>query len=61
MNKLGLSEQCQSVDKLLRENTHQSGRQSTELVLLDQLVEVDAQQLKDKAQMLPVNKGVFES
>ena len=60
MYELGLSEQCQTIDELLRKHAHQGGRQSAELVLLDQFIEVDAQELKHKTQMLPVDKGILE-
>lgn len=56
-----LSEQSQAIDQLLRKHAHQCRGQSTELILLDQFVEIDAQQFEDKAQMLPVNKGILQS
>ena len=37
-----LSEQGQAIDQLLRKDAHQCRGQSTELVLFDQLVKVDA-------------------
>ena len=60
MNQLCLSQQRQPVDQLLRKNANERRGQSSELVLLDQFVKVNAQQLEDKAQMLAVNERVLQ-
>lgn len=43
---------------LRQENAQQPHRQPPELVLLDQLVQVEIEQLKDQAQMLPKHKEI---
>lgn len=46
---------------MLGEYAHESGRETAELVLLDELVQIDTEKFKDEAQMLSVNKGIFKS
>lgn len=43
MNQMGLVQQAQRVQKLLREDADQRGAQAPKLVLFDQLVQIDAQ------------------
>lgn len=47
VNQLRLAEQCKTIDQLLGKYAHQRGGKATELVLLDQLVQIDAQQFED--------------
>lgn len=61
MDQFGLAKQCQAIEQLLRKYSHECGTQTTELVLLDQLVQVNAEQLKDKAKMLPVDERVLQA
>lgn len=46
---------------MLREYSNECRAQSAELVLLDELVKVHAEQLKHQTQMLPVNEGIFQA
>ncbi len=55
-----LVQQSEAVEKLLREDSDQRGAEATELVLLDQLVQIDTQQLEHQAQVLPMDEGVLE-
>ena len=55
-----LAQQAQPIEQLLRKNSHQRRAQNSELVLLDQLVQIDTEQLEHETQMLPVDEGVFE-
>ena len=61
MNQLRLVQQTQAVQELLRENSHKRGAQSSELVLLDELVQVHREQFEDQAQVLFVNKCILQS
>jgi hypothetical protein len=45
----------------LSEHANQSSAESSELVLLDKLVKIDAKELKNQAKMLAVNESVFKS
>lgn len=54
-------QESQAVQELLGENPDQCGTKTPELVLLDQFVQVDAKELKDQAQVLPVYESVLES
>lgn len=54
-----LVEQREAIEKLLGEDAHEGCAQSSELVLLDELIQVDTQQLKDQTQMLSVDEGIF--
>lgn len=56
-----LVQQTESVQELLCKYPHQGGAQPSELVLFDQLVKIDAEQLKGQTQVLLVNKGIFQS
>jgi len=56
-----LVQQAQGIQQLLSKHTDKSSAQSTELVLFDELVKVDAEQFKRKTQMLTVNKCVLQT
>lgn len=45
----------------MSEHANQSSAESSELVLLDKLVKIDAKELKNQAKMLAVNESVFKS
>lgn len=60
MDQVCLIQQAEGVQQLLREDTDKSSTQSAELVLFDQLVQVDAEKLKGKTQMLPVDEGILQ-
>jgi hypothetical protein len=61
MYQFGLSKQCKAIEQLLCEYPYQCGGQPAELILLDQFIQVDAQQLEYQAKMLPVNECIFQS
>jgi hypothetical protein len=61
VDQLCLSQQSKTVDQLLSENAYKGRGQSAELILLDQLVKVDAEQLEDQTQVLPVDEGILQS
>ena len=54
-------EETQSVEELLCKHPYESSAKTTELVLLDQLIQVYAKKLEHQAQMLAVDKSVFKS
>ena len=54
-------EKAQCVEQLLGEHSNKSSTEAAELVLLDKLVKIHTQQLKDKTQMLAVDEGVFQA
>lgn len=56
-----LVEQTQSIEQLLGKYAHQGRAKTSELVLLDQLVEVDTKQLEHKTKVLPVNESVLQA
>ena len=60
MYQLRLTQQTKPIQQLLREDPHKRCAQPSELVLLDQLVQIHRQQLKHKTQMLPVNESVLQ-
>lgn len=60
MNQACFVEETKAVQELLSEDSHQSGAQSTKLILLDQLVEIDTEQLENKTEMLSMDECVFE-
>lgn len=43
MDQMGLIQKAQSIQQLLREDTHESRAEASELILLDELVEVDTE------------------
>lgn len=61
MNQARLVEQCKTIEKLLSKDADQSGAESSELVLLDKLVQVDAEELKHQAKMLTVDECVLQA
>ena len=61
MNKMRLVQQTQRVQQLLGKDADEGRTQSTELVLLDEFVEVDAEKLERETQMLPVNESILEA
>jgi hypothetical protein len=54
-------EKSQAIKQLLGENTNECRRETTELILFNEFVQIYAEQLKDEAQMLSVYKGIFQS
>lgn len=54
-------QEAQGIQQLLCEDADQCRTQPTELVLLDELVEVDTEELKGKAEVLAVNEGVLQA
>lgn len=56
-----LAQQAETVQKLLSKDSHESGAKTSELILLDQLVQIDREELKHQTQMLPVDERVLES
>ena len=56
-----LVQQGQAIQQLLCKDPDQGGAEAAELVLLDELVQIDAQQLEHQAQVLAVDEGVLES
>lgn len=61
VNQARLVEQCKTIEKLLSKDADQSGAESSELVLLDKLVQVDAEELKHQAKMLTVDECVLQA
>lgn len=61
MDQASFVEQRQAIEELLGKDADQGGAEAAELVLLDELVQVDAEQFEDETQMLAVNKGIFET
>ena len=61
MDHLCLTKQTQPTQQLLRKHSDQRSAQSSELVLLDQLVQINAQQLEHQTQMLAMDEGVFQA
>lgn len=49
MYDASLVQQAQRIQQLLSKNPNESRAEASELVLLDQLVQVDAQQFEDQA------------
>jgi len=60
MYQTSLIEQCETVEKLLSKHANQSSAESSKLVLLDELVKIDAKELKHQAKMLAMDEGVFK-
>lgn len=54
-------QKAQSIQELLCEDADKRCTQPAELVLLDELVEVDAEELEGKTEMLAVNEGVLQA
>lgn len=61
MYKPSLIEKSQSVQQLLCKNPDKSRAQPSKLILLDKLVKIYAEKLENKAEMLSMNKRVFQS
>ena len=61
MNELRLPKQSQTIDELLCKHPDECSAQSSELVLFNQLVQVDAQKLENQAKMLTMDEGIFEA
>lgn len=54
-------QKTECIQQLLRKDTDKCRAQAPELILLDEFIKVDTEKLKCQAEMLPVDKGVFES
>jgi hypothetical protein len=61
MDQSSFVEQRQAIEQLLGKDADKSCAEAAELVLLDELVQVDAEQFEDETQMLAMNKGIFET
>ena len=61
MDESGLVQQCQTIEQLLGKYSNQCCTKTTKLILLNELVKVDAEQLEHKTEVLSVNECVFES
>lgn len=61
MNQVSLVQKAQRVQQLLCKDADEGRAETSELVLLDQLVEVDAEQFKGKAEVLAVDEGVLQT
>lgn len=61
MDQSSFLQEAQSVQKLLSEHSHKRCAQAPELVLLDQLVQVDAQQFKHQTEMLSMDEGILKT
>lgn len=61
MDQSRLVQQCKPVKQLLCKNTNEGCAKTTELVLLDQLVQIYAQQLEYQTKMLLVDERVLEA
>lgn len=61
VDEAGLVEQGQAVEQLLSKHTHQGGAKASELVLLDQFVQVDAKEFENQAEMLAMDEGILQS
>lgn len=61
MNESRLVQKGEAVEQLLGKDSDQGGAEATELVLLDELVQIDTKQLEDKTEVLPVNECIFQS
>jgi hypothetical protein len=60
MNEPRLVQETKGVQKLLSKHPDKSRAQPSELVLLDELVQIHTEQLEDETKMLLVNEGVFQ-
>lgn len=60
MNEMSLVQKTQCIQKLLREDTNKCSAQASELILLDQLVKVDAEKLEGKTQVLTMDEGILQ-
>jgi hypothetical protein len=61
VDQAGLVEEGQAVQKLLGKDAHEGGAEAAELVLLDELVQIDAEQLENQTKMLSMDKRIFQS
>ena len=61
MNQVSFIEKTQRIQQLLRKDANQGCTQSSELILFDQFVQVDAEEFECQAEMLSVDEGILES
>ena len=61
MNQSSFVQQGKTVQQLLRKDSDQSRAEASELILLDQFIQIDAQQLENQAEMLSVDKSILQS
>ena len=61
MNKASLVQQREPIQKLLGKDTNKGCAQAPELVLLDEFIEINAQEFKHQAEVLSVNKSILEA
>lgn len=61
MDQMSLVQKAQGIQQLLCKDTDESGAQSSELVLLDQFIQIDTEKFKGKTEVLPVNEGVLQT
>lgn len=60
MNESGLVEEGKAVEQLLGKDSDQRRAETTELILFDELIQVDAEQFKDEAQMLAMDESILQ-
>lgn len=60
VDQVGFVQKAQRIQKLLGKYADEGCAQATELVLLDQFVEIDAEQFECQTKMLAMNKCVFQ-
>ena len=61
MDEARLFQDRQRVEELCREDLHELGTETLELILLYKLVKVRRQQLEDETKMTAVNKRITQS
>jgi hypothetical protein len=61
MYKTSLVQQAETIQELLSKDSHKRRAQAPELVLLDQLVQIDAKQFENQAKMLSMDKSILQS
>jgi hypothetical protein len=61
MDQFRFVQQTQAIQQLLRKYSYKRSAQSSELILLDELIQVHREQLKDQAQMLFVDECILQS
>jgi hypothetical protein len=60
MDKASLVQQAESVQQLLSKYPHKRRAKASELILLDQFIQIDAQQFEHQAEMLSVNECILQ-
>lgn len=60
MNDLGLLQHGQGIEELRRKDANETRTETTERILLDELVEIVGEELENEAEVGVVNEGVLE-